>query len=438
MECAAASPRPRAAAPPGWPGDVDFIQAPDFSVLSTQDRRLLARSGAIPGVQLLSRCGERACHSCSRVMATRDWPAFEVIGELCGTVRVLAPPTAENGALEDGDVELCIDVPDGKAYEHGTNNTAGDSEAPTRLCIATRQAGTSNELAFIRTAAHSGSPNAGALNDGNSAPANANVAMVCTYLRGLPAALLVALCHIPAGQELLLNAGDHETHKSRGAPYCGVPRRTARKCAMAAEAAPASVRPAHCAELDGGEWSDWCGMYKATGARPWVSTPTFACPAKQKAALKSVLLPGASVRPISVPDHPAYGQVVCACISLESSPVRQRYLSLSPPPPLHLSLSLSLSQRDLWIRVDTTVHTHHIVCIKQADARFAVLICTANCATHALPGVTESNKRHHTARIAEWALCRQSVGGRRGRWRIHWPSDQACALGRLPGVSHRL
>ena len=301
MECAAASPRPRAAAPPGWPGDVDFIQAPDFSVLSTQDRRLLARSGAIPGVQLLSRCGERACHSCSRVMATRDWPAFEVIGELCGTVRVLAPPTAENGALEDGDVELCIDVPDGKAYEHGTNNTAGDSEAPTRLCIATRQAGTSNELAFIRTAAHSGSPNAGALNDGNSAPANANVAMVCTYLRGLPAALLVALCHIPAGQELLLNAGDHETHKSRGAPYCGVPRRTARKCAMAAEATPASVRPAHCAELDGGEWSDWCGMYKATGARPWVSTPTFACPAKQKAALKSVLVPGASVRPISVP-----------------------------------------------------------------------------------------------------------------------------------------
>ncbi len=234
VEGAVAPVRPRAAAPPGWPSDVDFIQAPDFSALSAQDRRLLARSGAVPGVQLLSRCGERACHSCSRVLATRDWPAFEVIGELCGTVSILAPPTAENGALdqlEDGDVELCIDVPGDKSCEHGTNDTTGDSEVPTHLCIATRQAGTSNELAFIRSTAHSGSPNAGARKDGDSAPANANVALVCTYLRGLPAALLVTLCHIPAGRELLLNAGDHERHKSRGAPCCGAPRRTARKCA---------------------------------------------------------------------------------------------------------------------------------------------------------------------------------------------------------------
>ena len=86
--------------PPCWPPEVEFIQAPDFSGLSAHERRTLARSGAITGVQVLvsrqcKQCNESAgCLSCGRVVATRDWPAFEVIGELCGRFPydVASPP----------------------------------------------------------------------------------------------------------------------------------------------------------------------------------------------------------------------------------------------------------------------------------------------------------------------------------------------------------
>ena len=42
--------------PQNWPNDVDFIQAPDFTALSPQDRRCLARAGGIHGIQVLSLC----------------------------------------------------------------------------------------------------------------------------------------------------------------------------------------------------------------------------------------------------------------------------------------------------------------------------------------------------------------------------------------------
>jgi hypothetical protein len=112
----------KAECPPYWPSDVEFLQTPDFSLLSAQARRTMARSGPIPGLQFQSLCGysfetnnflrakvcfllchlallavkdtfcvrSKDCLSCGRVIATRDWPAFEVIGELCG--RFLLPP----------------------------------------------------------------------------------------------------------------------------------------------------------------------------------------------------------------------------------------------------------------------------------------------------------------------------------------------------------
>lgn len=181
--------------------------------------------------------------------------------------------------------------------------------------MSTGKSSTSNQLAFIR---HAG------------ASATGNAAIVPTYLRGLPALVVVTTAQIMQEEEIFFSHGNEQ--------YCTPPVRSLNCPSSASECKTegsgsdnAVVRcgVVSCEEVASEGRRD--GYQKMRG-KSWATAPCFlALSRKAKSELKMCTLPGAAVRPITSAEHPANGQVCPACDPW--------------PQPLRLSLA-SIQQAD--------------------------------------------------------------------------------------------
>ena len=299
---------------------------------------------------VMSLLNSTPCLSCCRVIATRDWSEFEVVGEVCGTIFAL-PPTSTDKQTRRlpcgvGEMDLRVTVP-------ARSSTRAVPERSLRLSTADDR--TSNELAFIRPAkyafnvvsnetarlvsppclpaAESGDAEECSTRDmrGCASPVPdwpANVALVETQLRGLPAVLVVTLSKIQAGEELLVRhseahcgtmsepdgaagqetAQDEHRSDARDTGFCHAPvRMPASRCQRLQD--DGMVAPG---AMPVGAHKD-CGVADARYCRlerSWPTAPKFALSGQDKTALKTPHVPGASVRCVTEPLHPACGQVV--------------------------------------------------------------------------------------------------------------------------------
>ena len=156
---------------------------------------------------------------------------------------------------------------------------------------------TNNQLAFIR---HVG------------ANATGNVVIVTTYLRGLPALVVVTIAKIVQEEELLFAHGNEQ--------FCAPPVRSFNCPSSASECRKEGLGGDDAVVRSGGVSSHEVasggireGAYQKVSSKSWATAPTLALSGRAKRELKMCKVPGAAVRPIALPEHPANGQVCPAC-----------------------------------------------------------------------------------------------------------------------------